>query len=179
MRTKPCVMRQILVTHDINEAIRLGDRIAIFQQGGRLAQFDTPDNILSYPASDFVRDFIGPEPNLKRLGMMRVGDLPRHDVPLLSQDGQSVTGGHPLLGQQRALVLDAEQRPLYWQENGQQIPVQTTAESQTLRHVYSALLDVPQGVLVRVNAEGRYAGAVDSSLLSNALSRHQELHRDD
>ncbi|STW78917.1 quaternary amine uptake ABC transporter (QAT) family, ATP-binding protein [Klebsiella michiganensis] len=50
----------VLVTHDINEAIRLGDRIAIFQEGGELAQFATPDHILSHPASDFVRRFIGP-----------------------------------------------------------------------------------------------------------------------
>ncbi|ATF91504.1 ABC transporter ATP-binding protein [Cedecea neteri] len=164
----------ILVTHDINEAIRLGDRIAIFREGGHLAQFDTPDNILSWPASDFVRDFIGPEPNLKRLGMMRVGDLPRRDVPV-------VTHGDPQLADvsPRALVLDAEGRPQHWQENGQRLAVHIAQESESLRHVYSALLDVPQGVLVRVTAEGHYAGTVDSALLSDALNRHQELHRND
>jgi len=169
----------ILVTHDINEAIRLGDRIAIFQQGGRLAQFDTPDNILSFPASDFVRDFIGPEPNLKRLGMMRVGDLPHYDVPLLTQGGQPLAGGHPLLGQPRSLVLDNQRRPLYWQENGQQIPVHVAEEHHSLRNAYSDLLEVPQGVLVRVTADGSYAGAIDASLLSQALSHHQELHTHD
>ena len=70
----------VLVTHDINEAIRLGDKIAIFQEGGVLAQFDTPDHILAHPASEFVRRFIGPEPNLKRLGMIQVGQLPRHEI---------------------------------------------------------------------------------------------------
>jgi osmoprotectant transport system ATP-binding protein len=164
----------ILVTHDINEAIRLGDRIAIFREGGHLEQFDTPDNILSWPASDFVRDFIGPEPNLKRLGMMRVGDLPRRDVPV-------VTHGEPQLSDvsQRALVLDADGRPQHWQENGQQTAIRIARESESLRHVYSALLDVPQGVLVRLTEEGHYAGAVDSGLLSDALNRHQELHRND
>lgn len=164
----------ILVTHDINEAIRLGDRIAIFREGGHLEQFDTPDNILSWPASDFVRDFIGPEPNLKRLGMMRVGDLPRRDVPV-------ITHGEPQISDvsQRALVLDADGRPQYWQENGQQTAIRIAQESESLRHVYSALLDVPQGVLVRVTEEGYYAGAVDSGLLSDALNRHQELHRND
>ncbi len=57
----------VLVTHDINEAIRLGDKIAIFRRGV-LAQCDTPDRILAHPASEFVQRFIGPEPNLKRLG---------------------------------------------------------------------------------------------------------------
>ncbi|NIF46269.1 ABC transporter ATP-binding protein [Enterobacter sp. Ap-1006] len=168
----------ILVTHDINEAIRLGDRIAIFREGGHLEQFDTPDNILSWPASDFVRDFIGPEPNLKRLGMMRVGDLPRRDVPVFTHD-EPASADPALLHGQRALVLDAEGRPQHWQENGQQLPVRIAKESESLRHVYSALLDVPQGVLVRVTAEGHYAGAVDSALLSDALNRHQELHRND
>ncbi|STS91596.1 quaternary amine uptake ABC transporter (QAT) family, ATP-binding protein [Klebsiella variicola] len=52
----------VLVTHDINEAIRLGDKIAIFQEGGLLAQFDTPDRILAHPASEFVRRFIARSP---------------------------------------------------------------------------------------------------------------------
>ncbi|WP_300000415.1 ABC transporter ATP-binding protein [uncultured Cedecea sp.] len=164
----------ILVTHDINEAIRLGDRIAIFQQGGRLAQFDTPDNILAHPASDFVRDFIGPEPNLKRLGMMRVSDLPRHDVLLLDQDEKPLAGEYSLLSQPYALVLDEESRPLYWLDNGHLVPVRIAEEHQSLRQVYSDLLDVPLGVLVRVTMQGQYAGTIDSRLLSDALNHHQE-----
>ncbi|SQC91636.1 Uncharacterised protein [Cedecea neteri] len=106
--------------------------------------------------------------------MMRVGDLPRRDVPV-------VTHGDPQLADvsPRALVLDAEGRPQHWQENGQRLAVHIAQESESLRHVYSALLDVPQGVLVRVTAEGHYAGTVDSALLSDALNRHQELHRND
>lgn len=84
-----------------------------------------------------------------------------------------------MLGQQRALVLDADNRPVHWLENGQHTPVHFADEHQSLRNVYSELLNVPQGVLVRVTSEGSYAGAIDSSLLSNALNRHQELHRDD
>jgi len=166
----------ILVTHDINEAIRLGDRIAIFREGGHLAQFDTPDNILSHPASDFVRDFIGPEPNLKRLGMMQVGSLPRHDVGLVSYQGHSLPGHYPLLAQSPLLVLDANGRPVHWQD---ETPVHIAEENQSLRQVYSDLLDVPKGIVVRVNAEGSYAGAIDSGLLSDALNRHQERHRHD
>lgn len=162
----------ILVTHDINEAIRLGDRMAIFQEGGRLAQFDTPDNILAHPASDFVRDFIGPEPNLKRLGMMQVSSLPRHDVLLLSPDAQPLAGRYPRLSKPCTLVLDAESRPQHWLDNGQVAPVRIAEEHQSLRQAYSDLLDVPQGVLIRVTPQGHYAGAIDSQLLSNTLS-HQ------
>jgi len=169
----------ILVTHDINEAIRLGDRMAIFQQGGRLAQFDTPDNILAHPASDFVRDFIGPEPNLKRLGMMHVSDLPRHDVLLLDQSAKPLAAEHALLSQPYTLVLDSERRPLHWLDKGHLVPVRIAEEHQSLRQVYSDLLDVPQGVLVRVTSTGQYIGAIDSRLLSDALNRHQELTRHD
>jgi osmoprotectant transport system ATP-binding protein len=169
----------ILVTHDINEAIRLGDRMAIFQQGGRLAQFDTPDNILAHPASDFVRDFIGPEPNLKRLGMMRVSDLPRHDVLLLSQDAKPLAAEHSRLSQPYTLVLDSERRPLHWLHQGHLVPVRIAEEHQSLRQVYSDLLDVPQGVLVRVTSTGQYAGAIDSHLLSSALNHHREFTRHD
>ncbi|WLH60973.1 ABC transporter ATP-binding protein [Pseudomonas sp. FP2300] len=66
----------ILVTHDMEEAIKVGDRIAIFEGEGRLVQFDTPHNILAHPASDFVKGFIGKDPLLKRLTLMKVADLP-------------------------------------------------------------------------------------------------------
>ncbi|KQN55631.1 ABC transporter ATP-binding protein [Erwinia sp. Leaf53] len=162
----------ILVTHDINEAIRLGDRIAIFQEGGILAQFATPDQILSHPASDFVRNFIGPEPALKRLGRLRVGDLPRHDVTLIDADGRRLPAEFPLLTAQQVLVLDGDRRPLRWQDSDEPASLRLVRDEQSLLHAYNDLLSAPQGVLVRVTEEGRYAGVLDSSLLSAALQQH-------
>jgi osmoprotectant transport system ATP-binding protein len=66
----------VFVTHDIDEALRLGDRIAIFAEGSRLAQFDTPLEILTNPADEFVRSFIGEGSALRRLSLLQVGDLP-------------------------------------------------------------------------------------------------------
>jgi osmoprotectant transport system ATP-binding protein len=66
----------IFVTHDIDEAITMGDRIAILRQGGRLAQYDTPDAILAHPADSFVEQFIGEDRALRRLALRRVGDVP-------------------------------------------------------------------------------------------------------
>jgi len=65
----------IFVTHDIDEAIKMGDRIAILHQGGVLAQYDTPDEILAHPASDFVERFVGADRGLKRLSLRRVRDV--------------------------------------------------------------------------------------------------------
>ena len=62
----------IFVTHDIDEAIQLGDRIAILREGGVLAQYDTPDAILAHPADDFVAKFIGEDRALRRLALKRL-----------------------------------------------------------------------------------------------------------
>jgi osmoprotectant transport system ATP-binding protein len=78
----------IFVTHDIDEAIKMGDRIAILRQGGRLAQYDTPERILAHPADDFVADFVGADRGLKRLGLRTLGE-----VELLSE--RSANGHRP------------------------------------------------------------------------------------
>ena len=60
-------MTVVFVTHDIDEAVRLGDRVAVFATGGRLAQFDTPARLLGRPADDFVAEFVGSTSGLRRL----------------------------------------------------------------------------------------------------------------
>jgi osmoprotectant transport system ATP-binding protein len=77
----------VFVTHDVDEALLLGDRIAIFAEGSRLAQFASPLEILTNPADDFVRSFIGERAATRRLSLLRVGDL---DV---SFEGQPASGG--------------------------------------------------------------------------------------
>ena len=70
----------VLVTHDIDEAVRLGDRVAIFAAGGRLAQYDTPARVLGRPADDFVADFVGSTSGLRRLDVIALD--PAHVEPL-------------------------------------------------------------------------------------------------
>jgi len=65
----------IFVTHDIDEAIKMGDRICILRQGGKLAQYDTPEAILASPADEFVADFVGADRGLKRLGLRTLADV--------------------------------------------------------------------------------------------------------
>jgi osmoprotectant transport system ATP-binding protein len=65
----------IFVTHDIDEAIKMGDRICLLRQGGKLAQYDTPEAILASPADEFVAEFVGADRGLKRLALRRVSDV--------------------------------------------------------------------------------------------------------
>ena len=80
----------VFVTHDIDEAIRMGDKIAILRQGGFLEQYDSPENILTSPASDFVASFVGADRFLKRLSLLRVEDMQLEpangnaDLPLIT-----------------------------------------------------------------------------------------------
>ncbi len=73
----------VFVTHDIDEAIRLGDRVAILNVGGVLEQFDTPSMILSRPANEFVRSFLGRERGLRRLALVPVRDLDLENGPMV------------------------------------------------------------------------------------------------
>jgi osmoprotectant transport system ATP-binding protein len=77
----------VFVTHDIDEAIKMGDKIAILRQGGELAQYDTPEQLLLHPADEFVADFVGADRALKRLGLSTLAD-----VKLLAPDGHKPNG---------------------------------------------------------------------------------------
>jgi osmoprotectant transport system ATP-binding protein len=72
----------MFVSHDIDEAVKMGDRIAIFRDG-RLVQYDTPDNLLAHPADSFVSDFVGSDRTLKRLQLLHVTDAMMHDPPVV------------------------------------------------------------------------------------------------
>jgi osmoprotectant transport system ATP-binding protein len=65
----------VFVTHDVDEAIKIGDRIAILREGGRLAQYDTPQSILEQPVDDFVADFVGRDRALKALSLRTLREL--------------------------------------------------------------------------------------------------------
>lgn len=79
----------VFVTHDIDEAIKMGDRIAILQVGGELEQYGTPDEILSNPANEFVENFVGADRTLKRLNLVRVEEVMNRE-PRTVKTNQSI-----------------------------------------------------------------------------------------
>jgi osmoprotectant transport system ATP-binding protein len=97
----------VFVTHDIDEAIKVGDRIAILREGGRLAQYDTPAAILEHPADDFVAEFVGADRALKALALHTVGELelrPAADGPRVPKE-TTVRDALALLLERRAETL--------------------------------------------------------------------------
>jgi osmoprotectant transport system ATP-binding protein len=174
----------VFVTHDIDEAIKMGDRIAILQQGGVLAQYAPPEELLAEPASDFVADFLGAERGLKRLALIPVSAVKAEPGPVVSPDDPGsralaaaeafgsdwvvlVDEDHRLLGwvdaaqaAERARVGDAEVRPFLLQVDA----------SDSLRAALNAMVQSHTGVAVRVSDGDRYEGLVTLELLSKEIT---------
>jgi osmoprotectant transport system ATP-binding protein len=85
----------IFVTHDFEEALKLGDRIAVFREHSRIAQYDTPARILAAPADDYVASFIGGDTTLKRLALITAGELVA-EARTAAADGPAVAAGATL-----------------------------------------------------------------------------------
>ena len=110
----------LFVTHDVDEAISMGDRIAILREGGVLAQYDTPDEILARPADEFVARFVGEDRALRRLALRTLGDVPLSTAaaggagPRLPRETTVRTAVSRMLevGADRVVVVDGEGREL-------------------------------------------------------------------
>src|SRR3954466_5703083 len=107
----------VFVTHDIDEAIKMGDRIAVMQAPGRLVQYAPPAELLANPANEYVERFVGADRALKRLALQRVRDVDLWKAPLV-QPGESASSVLEKMAQSEvgdlALVVDGQSRPLRW-----------------------------------------------------------------
>lgn len=172
----------VFVTHDIDEALRMGDRIAVMGEGGVLQQYAAPRELLSDPANEFVADFLGDERGLKRLGLIPVTEVTAEAGPVVyaSDDrvrAERVADAH---GTDWVLVLDADERVLGWaslHELGdglvatQQIrPVGlSVAAEDSLRTALNAMVTNRSSVAVRVSDGDRYEGLLTQELISKEL----------
>jgi osmoprotectant transport system ATP-binding protein len=106
----------MFVTHDIEEAVRLGDRVAVLAQGGRLAQYDTPAAILGAPADDFVAEFVGADRGLRRLAVTAIEDDDLVRAPMVRVDDTLAEARQAMTaeGARWAVVLDGDDRLRGW-----------------------------------------------------------------
>jgi osmoprotectant transport system ATP-binding protein len=149
----------ILITHDIDEAIKLGDHVAILRVGGRLAQYGTPQQLLDEPADAFVEGFVGRDRGYRSLSFVPAGGLPLATVKVV-RDPQDASGDS-------SLIVDAEARPTGWIDRtrpGRVLPLGSTfdPEIDTLRAALDAALTSPVGLAVAVSrtSGGRFVGVV-------------------
>jgi osmoprotectant transport system ATP-binding protein len=182
----------VFVTHDVDEAIKMADRIAILQRGGVLAQYDTPDAILANPASDFVERFVGADRGLKRLSLARVGDRPLIE-PVLARPGESRAEVRPRLERAGAvgyaLLVDERERPLGWigrrelagdgtvDADSAASPAELLEPESTLRDALSALLLSSVQLGVVVDSDQRVLGLISVDDISEILRQGPEPSR--
>ena len=174
----------IFVTHDVDEAIKMGDRIAILQRGGILAQYDTPAAILANPASEFVERFVGADRGLKRLSLARVRDLELIEaVPVRAgEDRADVRRRLDRVEElDYALLVDDDARPIGWIDRidlagdgpinaDAATPGAPTVEPETtLRDALSALLGSSVQLGVVVDERGRAIGLVSVDAIGDRL----------
>jgi osmoprotectant transport system ATP-binding protein len=153
----------VFVTHDIDEATVLGDKVAVFAVGGRLAQYATPEEILRAPANDFVASFVGRDRGFRHLGFTPSDGVTLHPVPTIVR-GPSGHDSDPSAAGEWQLVVDADMRPLGWATPGTDTGIipggSLFRPGESLRRALDAALSSPSGLGVAVDSEGRVRGVI-------------------
>jgi len=162
----------VIVTHDLDEAITLADRIALFDRGGRLAQYAAPDELLLQPAEPFVEEFLGPDRSLRRLALRTVGSLGLLPGAVVQKDS-SRTSAHETLersGRNLLGILDGD-RFLGWLSRGNldrdgridiarlEAPGLSLDPSSSLRAALDRIMTARVAIAV-VEEAGRFLGVV-------------------
>ncbi len=154
----------VLITHDIDEAIKLGDQVAILRVGGRLAQAGPPQELLDEPADAFVEGFVGRDRGYRSLSFLPAAGLALDEVAVV-REATSAPGEGP------TLVIDGDARPVGWidtERSGLVHPMGSTfvRETDTLRAALDSALTSPYALAVALEPEtGRYAGVVPADAI--------------
>ncbi|HEY1236812.1 MAG TPA: ABC transporter ATP-binding protein [Solirubrobacterales bacterium] len=172
----------LFVTHDIDEAVKMGDRVAILQEGGRLAQYATPAELLMAPADAFVEDFVGADRALKRLALMRVRDIDLWQAPLafVGQATGEVRGKLDGAEVPHALLVDSERRPLGWLSEAdlqsETVPQKPDTspdpildQDDVMRDALADLLQSETQYAPVTDAKGRITGVLSVEIISEFL----------
>jgi osmoprotectant transport system ATP-binding protein len=171
----------VFVTHDIDEAVKLGDEVAVMRVGGKLAQLAPPGVLLTQPADDFVAGFVGRDRGYRALGFEQAGSLPTRAEETVSL-GTDVAAAARVAQDGWVLVVDDEQRPLGWiapaagrpgaiepdmlQRGGTVAP-----EGGTLRAALDAALSSPSGRGVIVGDDGQLIGSITAAEVVERIER--------
>jgi osmoprotectant transport system ATP-binding protein len=176
----------LFVTHDVDEAIKMGDRIAVMRKGGELAQFATPTELLMEPADEFVEDFVGADRALKRLALIRIRDVNLWKAPVTTAGSPSA----PVLAEleaaevPHAILIDTDGRPLGWLSKrdlaGELVPIHADSApipilegESTLRDGLATLLASGSKYAPVIGRRGRLDGVLSVEIISDFLSSEE------
>ncbi|TNC27476.1 ATP-binding cassette domain-containing protein [Amycolatopsis alkalitolerans] len=179
----------VFVTHDFDEAVKLGDKIAVLGNQSKILQYDTPDAILANPADDTVAGFVGAGASLKQLTLLRVRDVELDQAPLTASISESPASVRQKLAEKNAkyvLVLDERRRPVRWvhlRELGGASSLGTAGKplsdlvslQSTLQDALEAMLVEGGGVPV-TGSRGEYVGTIHLDTVMATIQRLREEH---
>ncbi|MGH3446841.1 MAG: betaine/proline/choline family ABC transporter ATP-binding protein [Nocardioidaceae bacterium] len=177
----------VFVTHDFDEAVKVGDRIAILQTGSEIVQYDTPEEILANPASEFVEGFVGHGASLKQLSLTRVRDVELHEAATchVGDDPTEAAGKVKAIGREHVMVLDAQDRPQRWMslrelqrpnalaEVARDHDVEVISLASTLNDALDEMLTSSHGVVVVTGRRNKYQGVVRVDTIMDAMQSLQ------
>jgi osmoprotectant transport system ATP-binding protein len=177
----------VFVTHDIDEAIKMGDRIAVMQEGGRLAQYAPPAELLMHPANPFVEDFVGADRALKRLALQRVREVDLWTAPLVRAGDSSADARAKVAAAEvpYALLVDDGNRPLGWLSEralaGDSVPAEPTSNPEPVVELDDVLRDALSDLLAHesqygpvIDHQGQVVGVLSIELLSHSIAETPE-----
>jgi osmoprotectant transport system ATP-binding protein len=177
----------VFVTHDIDEAIKMGDRIAVMRRGGKLAQYAPPAELLMSPQGRFVEDFVGADRALKRLALQRVRDIDLWKAPLV-REGEPAAEARAKVDESDLpypLLVDGDGRPLGWLSEqalaGERVgselrsgPEPVVELDDVLRDALSDLLQHETQYGPVVDERGQIAGVLSIEVIGHALRADPE-----
>ncbi len=177
----------VFVTHDFDEAVKLGDKIVIFDVGARIVQYDTPEAILADPAEEYVADFVGAGATLKQLTLTRVSSLDLRPVTTASvgDDAADAVARARAAGDDFVVVLDRRGRPISWPtlaEVSRMTAVPGTVDEKlpvvglgsTLNDALDTMLAASQGGAVVLGRRDSLAGVVTVEMIMDAIQRTRQ-----
>ena len=174
----------VCVTHDFDEAVKLGDRIVVFDVGARVVQYDTPEAVLAEPAEQYVADFVGSGATLKQLTLTRVADVELAQVTTatVGSDSAAAVAAARAAGHDYVVVLDGRGRPVSWPtlaELGRTTTVPATVDERlpvvglrsTLNDALDTMLAASQGGVVVMGGRDRLAGVLTVESVMAVIQR--------
>ncbi len=167
----------VFVTHDIDEATILGDKVAVFAVGGKLAQYATPEEILRAPANDFVASFVGRDRGFRHLGFTPARGLGIHQVA--TSNISSKNEPQVMASENWTLLVDGANHPVGWAAPGDGSVVVPGGSlyrpGDSLRGALDAALSSPSGLGVAVDDDGAVLGAVTAPEVLAAIESARQV----